>query len=457
MNQTEQLILQQCLHNEDVLRRVMPHLKTEYFEDTATREIFGFISGYFDNYNKAPEAKALAVWLEDKRGLTDDEYKQALEGCKAIVQKETMHFDYVIDQTEQWVKDRAIWNALSEAVASYQGEGDTPISGVPNLLEEALAVSFDNSIGHSFKEDIVDVLEYLTTEEVKVATGIEYLDRNLGGGFTTKTLNCFLAPTNVGKTLTMAALASNMLRAGKKVLYVTLEMSSLEIATRIHANLSDKGMNFYTEATASDVEQGLISSLKHADGELIVKEYPTASVNTNVLKALLSELKMKKAWKPDIIFVDYLNLFNSARVGANAGSYSTVKSIAEELRGIAAIHELPIVTATQANRSGFNNSDIDLTNTSESIGLPATVDWMASLYRDEQLDGQGQILVSVQKTRFSSGKGKFVIGVDLDKMRLYDVDDPTRDIINEDDDVPPMLRQRTKFDSSTFDFSTSQF
>lgn len=425
MNLKELLILQESIHSDDYLRKIIPHIKSELFEDKSAETIFAFIKQFFDRYNKAPDPQQIGIYIQDISGVDQSTF----DGCVAVIEELKKDYqskgDYAIETTEEWCRNRSVYQRILDLIQVHteEAEGKKPkvdLFAALDAATEARQFSFDNSVGHNLSEDKEDVISYLTTREEKVSTGIPIIDSSLNGGFPAKTLNCFLAATNVGKTLTVCALSTEMIKRGHKVLYVTLEMSALEIATRIHANLASSGMATLTNADEDYVRESVERSLRKCKGTIYVHEYPTAAVNTSVIKTLLNDLQQKRDFKPNIIFVDYLNLFNSERCGMNAGTYSVVKSIAEELRGIACIHSVPIVTATQANRGGFNTTDMDLTNTAESIGLPATVDWMASLTRSAELDEMSQILINPLKSRYSNNKKPFVVGVDLDYMRIYE-------------------------------------
>jgi len=454
-NIKELMVLAESLNSEEFLRRTSPYIQTEYFEERTTREIYTFIKSYFNDYNEPPQSSQIRVHCDELTGFTDDEYKSMMKTVDDISKAPSSKLEWCMKETEKWARDRAVFNVLSEGITLWSDIKDgkkvkTTLGSIAEQMNKASSLSFDTKVGSDYVEDVEERIDYLTTKEKRVPTHLSMMDKILAGGFPVKTLNCFLAPTNVGKSLVMCAIASEMLKRGTKVLYVTLEMSVFEIQKRIDANLSNKGMARLLEDEPHQIRESLHTAIGNCKGQLVVEEYPTASVDTGVVKTLLEDLRHKKNFVPDIVFLDYLNLFNSSRVSSSSGMYYVVKSITEELRGIAVQYELPIVTATQSNRDGFNSSDLDLTNTSESIGLSAGVDWQCGIIRNDQLDDLGQVQFKQLKNRYfnKSEMTRFVLNIDVDKMKLVDLDDP-----NMDDSLNETFGVSMKNKFSGFNFS----
>lgn len=436
----EQTILSHLIYNENFCRKVIPFLKKEYFSNSSDKIVFDIIQKYITDYNNLPTKEVLKIELEKKENLTQQQYTESVTTISNLHSEET-DLEWLVDSTEKFCQEKALYNAIMESISVIDGKHKTLDKGaLPSLLSDALSVGFDLNIGHSYLDDFDNRYEFYHRKEEKIPFDLEYFNKITNGGLPNKTLSVLLAGTGVGKSLFMCHFAAANLMVGKNVLYITLEMSEERIAERIDANL----MGIPTQELAllpKDVYQKKIERIKHrTQGRLIVKEYPTASASTNHFRHLLNELKIKKNFEPDIIYVDYINICTSARVkmGASVNTYMIVKAIAEELRGLAIEFDVPIVTATQVNRSGMNSSDVDLTDTSESIGLPQTADLMVAIISSEQLEQLGQIMIKQLKNRMNdpSVHRKFVIGIDRSKMTLFDVDQQAQDgIIQEDTGV----------------------
>ena len=422
----EATILRNLISSEVFYRKVVPFLKAEYFEDMSDRVIFEEINDFSTKYDKMPTSEVVILQLQQRNDLTEETYQTSVKQVKEFTD-EPVDTDWLRDRTEKWCQERAIYNALLRSIKIADG-GDKEVSrdAIPSILQEALAVSFDEYIGHDYIQNVSERYEFYHKDEEKIPFDLEKFNQITKGGLPNKTLNIALAGTGVGKSLFMCHCAAAALTQGKNVLYVTCEMSEEKIAERIDANL----LNVNIRDIASLPEQIFTSRVseigRKTEGSLIIKEYPTASAHAGHFKALLNELTLKKSFKPDIIFIDYLNICASSRYkGHIVNSYTYVKAIAEELRGLAVEHDVPIVSATQTTRSGFGNSDIELTDTSESFGLPATADFMFALISTEELEQSGRIMVKQLKNRYNdlAWQRKFTVGIDRGKMKLYNVDD----------------------------------
>ena len=438
----QKVILQNLVHNEGYSRRVIPFIKEEYFSENSERRVFRKIYEYINQYNKLPNSDAITISLQNDKDLTQTDY----EKCQTLVgdlQPVKDDEDWLVDETEKFCKDRALYNAILESIQVIEGKSKskTPTS-LPSILSEALAVSFDTNIGHDFLKDAEKRYDFYHKVEQKIPFDIEFFNTITNGGVPQKTLNVVIAGTGVGKSLFLCHHAANCLMQNKNVLYITCEMSEERIAERIDANIMDITLDDMKTLTKSMYGKKLYNATKGVTGQLIIKEYPTATAHVNHFRHLLDELLLKKKFKPDIIFIDYLNICSSARVKASAtmSSYSVVKAIAEELRGLAIERNVPVFTATQVNRSGHNNTDIGLENTSESFGLPATADLMFALIGTDELDQKNQIMVKQLKNRYNelTRNKKFVVGINRAKMKLYNVDPSEQDDLigtGEEDDV----------------------
>jgi len=426
MDKVEFLILRNFLHNEQYTRKVIPFVKPEYFEETNQKIVFQEILNFIQKYNQLATKEVLSIEVEKRTDINEDSFKQILNLIECLDNVPT-EFDWLVDTTEKWCRDRAIYLALMESIHIADGKDEKKNrDSIPSILSDALGVSFDTAIGHDYLLDYEKRYETYHRKEEKIEFDLEFFNKITKGGLPNKTLNIALAGTGVGKSLFMCHVAASVLLQGRNVLYITLEMAEERIAERIDANLLNIPIQQLNELPKSMFESKVNSLAKKTQGTLIIKEYPTASAHAGHFKSLLSELALKKSFRPHIIFIDYLNICASSRHKANgaANSYSYIKSIAEELRGLAVEFNVPIVSATQTTRGGYGNSDVELTDTSESFGLPATADLMFALISTEELEGLGQILVKQLKNRYNDPtmNKRFVVGIDRAKMRLYDVE-----------------------------------
>ena len=424
MDQIEFLILRNLLHNEEYIRKVIPFIKSEYFEDKNQKIVFEEIHSFVLEYNQPATKEVLCIEIEKRIDINEQEFKEITQVISCLEDVAT-EFNWIVDTTEKWCRDRAIYLALMESIHITDGkDAKKNRDSIPTILSEALAVSFDTHIGHDYLLDYEQRYESYHRKEEKIEFDLEYFNKITKGGLPNKTLNIALAGTGVGKSLFMCHVASSVLLQGRNVLYITLEMAEERIAERIDANLLNVPIQDIGDLPKKMFENKVMNLAKKTQGSLIIKEYPTASAHSGHFKSLLNELALKKSFKPDIIFIDYLNICASSRFkgGSNINSYTLVKSIAEELRGLAVEFNVPIMSATQTTRSGFGSSDVELTDTSESFGLPATADLMFALISTEELEGLGQILVKQLKNRYNDPTiyKRFVVGIDRAKMRLYD-------------------------------------
>ena len=425
----EQTILKTLIYNEEFLRKVLPFLKTEYFSDSVERTLFNEITSFTETYNAAPSVEAIGIAVKERRNLTDDEVKRCESYLKEIEvnsQTETK-IQWLVDKTESFCQEKAIYNAVLGSISILDGKDKTHDKGaIPKILSDALAISFDNSVGHDYLENSDERYDFYHRKEERIPFDLDYFNKITKGGLPTKTLNIALAGTGVGKSLFMCHVAAGAMVQGKNVLYITLEMAEEKIAERIDANLLNVSLDDLMELPKDLYDKKVARVREKCTGKLIIKEYPTASASVTHFRTLLNELNLKRSFVPDIIFIDYLNICCSSRIkaGANINSYTYVKSIAEELRGLAVEHNVPIVSATQTTRSGFTSSDPGLEDTSESFGLPATADLMFALISSEELEELGQIMVKQLKNRYNDPTyhKRFTLGVDRAKMKLYDVE-----------------------------------
>jgi len=440
----EQTILRNLLFTEEYYRKVVPFLKANYFQEYHEKIIFEEIADFASKYDKIPTQEVLAINIQNRNDLTDETYKDSLQTIQGL-SDQWVDYEWLLDATEKWCQDRAIYLALMQSIKIADG-GDKKISkdAIPSILQEALAVSFDEHIGHDYIEQAEDRYDFYHRKEDKIPFDLEKFNFITKGGLSNKTLNVALAGPGVGKSLFMCHAAAAALTQNYNVLYITCEMAEEKIAERIDANLLNVNVNDIIELPEVLFTSKVQEIARKTQGKLIIKEYPTASAHAGHFKALLSDLSLKKDFKPDIIFVDYLNICASARYkGAIVNSYTYVKAIAEELRGLAVECNVPIVSATQTTRSGFGNSDPDLTDTSESFGLPATADLMFALISTEELEQQGRIMVKQLKNRYNetAASRKFMVGIDRSKMKLYDVADDASEISIDNDDVGEQFSQ----------------
>lgn len=426
MERIEKTILQNLIHNEEYMRKVYPFLKPEYFTDQVDGTLFRTISGFVDAYNKCPSKEAVEISLQNNRTVGEDTYELCIEELGEYRQSESA-FEFLVDETEKFCKDKAVYNAITRAIKVMDGKDkDIAADGIPGLLQDALSVAFDTNVGHDYFEDAEARFEFYNRQEERVPFHLDLLNKVTKGGPPKKTLTCILAPTGAGKSLFMTDWASFLVSVGYNVLYITCEMAEERIAERNDANLLDVTID-QLKKMDKDAFLGRMRKIQgKTQGRMKIKEYPTSSAHAGHFKQLLNELKVKQKFVPDIIFVDYLNICVSQRLkmGANTNSYTIIKSIAEELRGLAVENNVPVVTATQVNRNGINNSDIDMEDTSESMGLVHTLDIFFALIPTEELEKINQIMIKQLKNRFGDINyyKRFVVGIERSKMRLYDVE-----------------------------------
>jgi replicative DNA helicase len=423
----EVTILSGLIHNEEYTRKVIPYIKDEYFQNVSDRIVLRKISKYLSKYNKIPNAESLLVELENDNSLSEADYKSCATLITTIKNhKETHDTEWLLDQTEQFCQDKAVYNAIMQSIHIIDGKSKKTKDGIPAILSEALGVCFDNNVGHDFLQDYNERFEYYHAEEEKIPFHLEYLNKITNGGVPKKTINIILAGTGVGKTLIMCDFAAHNLMSGRNVLYITNEMAEEKIAERIDANLMNVCLNDLKNISKSNYETKINKIMKRTVGKLIIKEYPTGSAHAGHFRHLINELKVKKGFVPDIIYIDYLNICASSRMrmGGSINTYSYIKSIAEELRGLAIEKNLPIWTATQTTRSGYSNSDPDLTDTSESFGLPATADLMIAAISTEEFEENNQIMIKQLKNRYGdpTRNRRFMVGIDKNKMKLFDIE-----------------------------------
>ena len=456
MEKVEFLILRNLLHNEEYLRKVVPFLKSEYFEDEKQKIVYQEISNFVEQYNELTTKEVLCIEIEKRKDITDSMFKDITNFIGELHDSPT-DLQWLLDTTEKWCRDRAIYLALIESISLADGKDDAKgRDAIPSILSDALAVSFDNHVGHDYLIDYEERYESYHRKEDKIPFDLEFFDKVTKGGLPNKTLNIALAGTGVGKSLFMCHFASSVLLQGKNVLYITMEMAEEKIAERIDANLLNINMQDITDLPKQMFESKVNDISKKTQGTLIIKEYPTAAAHSGHFKGLLNELALKKSFRPDIIFIDYLNICASSRYRAasNVNSYSYIKAIAEELRGLAVEANLPIVSATQTTRSGFASSDVDLTDTSESFGLPATADLMFALISTEELETLNQILVKQLKNRYNDPTihKRFVVGIDRAKMRLYDCEQKAQEDIIDNTEQTEYDDDKSKFKKTFGDF-----
>ena len=424
----EQTILRHLVHKENFARKALPFLRDEYFSDSSERLIYHRINEFVQKYNDIPSREALEIDLEQIKNLSEDQYSGCVDIIKSLEEPEPVDDQWLIDETERFCQDRAIYNAIMDSIGIIDGKDKDRTKGsIPEILTSALAVSFDSHIGHDFLEDYEDRFDFYHRVEERIPFDLEMLNTITRGGLPRKSLNIILAGTGVGKTLAMCHMAASNLVLGKNVLYITMEMAEEKIAERIDANLLNVAVDELAQLPKNSYEKKVERVRNKTVGKLIIKEFPTASAHVGHLRHLLNELQLKRSFVPDIIYIDYLNICLSARIkaGANVNSYTYVKAIAEELRGLAVEKNLPIVSATQTTRTGYSNSDPGLEDTSESFGLPATADFMIALVSSDQLSDLNQIMIKQLKNRYNDPtiNRRFVVGVDRAKMRMYDLDD----------------------------------
>ncbi|AGN33652.1 DNA primase/helicase [Synechococcus phage S-IOM18] len=427
----EVTILSNLIFNDKYARKVLPFLNSDYFTAREHKIIFLEIHEYISQYDASPSLNAIGIECQERTDLTEEQFKDVI-GVLNVLSDDPADFDWLIDTTEKWCQERAIYISLMESVKIADGQDSKRDKGaIPQILSEALGVSFDQHIGHDYVSDAQERYDFYHRKESKIPFDLSFFNKITKGGIPNKTLNIALAGTGVGKSLFMCHVAAATLLQGKNVLYITMEMAEEKIAERIDANLLNVPIQKLGELPKVMFEKKITNLSKKTQGKLIIKEYPTASAHSGHFRALLNDLALKKSFRPDIIFIDYLNICASSRYkqGGTINSYSYIKSIAEELRGLACEANVPIVSATQTTRSGYGSSDVDLTDTSESFGLPATADLMFALISTEELEGMNQIMVKQLKNRYNdlSVNKRFCVGIDRAKMRLYDVEESAQD------------------------------
>ena len=450
----ETTILRNLLCNEQFYRKVVPFVKPDYFNETHEKVIYEEVWNFASNYELLPTKEVLTINIEGRKDLNDEVYQSAIKTIQSL-SDDSVEYNWLLDTTEKWCKDRAIYLALMESI-KIADDSNKKVSkdAIPAILQEALAVSFDEHVGHDYVNNVEERYDFYHLKEDKIPFDLDKFNSITKGGLPNKTLNVALAGTGVGKSLFMCHCAANCLQQGKNVLYITMEMAEEKIAERIDANLLNVNIKDIGTLPESIFTSRIQEIGRKTQGRLIIKEYPTASAHVGHFKSLLNELQLKKTFKPDIIFIDYLNICASARYkGAIVNSYTYVKAIAEELRGLAVEHNVPLVSATQTTRSGFGNSDVDLTDTSESFGLPATADFMFALISTEDLEKDGHILVKQLKNRYNDPtfNKRFLIGVDRAKMKLYNVEvaDSSMVVIAEEEYEYEEPKSQNKFSKFT--------
>ena len=449
----EQVVLKNILTNEKYMRKVLPFVKPDYFEGVY-KMLFKQAGMFVAKYNKLPTAEAFKIEIDQADNYNDEQYRHAVEIIPSLFEEEASDETWLNDTTEKWCQDRALYNAVMESISIIDGKHQSLTkNALPDILTKALGVSFDPNIGHDYIENFEERFEFYHRDEERLPFDLDYFNKITKGGIPNKSLNVCLACTGVGKSLFMCHCAAANLNQGKNVLYLTMEMAEERIAERIDANLLDvpiDQLEYLSKEMFAERVRGLSSK---TNGKLIIKEYPTGSAHAGHFRALLNELKLKKSFEPDIIYIDYLNICSSSRMkgmGGAINSYNYIKAIAEELRGLAVEFDLPIVTATQTTRSGYSNSDIGLEDTSESFGLPATADLMFALISTEELEGMGQLAVKQLKNRYNDPtyKKRFVIGIDRSKMRLFDAHEGEQTLI---DDTPVFDKTNNGINAKKFE------
>src|SRR6056300_1675004 len=441
----ELTILRNILTDEDYMRKVLPFIKPDYFEGIY-RILFKEAGKFVGKYNKLPTAETFKIELDQADRLNGENYTVAIDILPQLFSKEPIDEQWLLDTTEKWCQDRAIHNAIMESISIIDGKHETMTKGaLPDLLSKALGVGFDNNVGHDYTENAEQRYEFYHTEEERIPFDLEYFNRITKGGLPAKTLNIALAGTGVGKSLFMCHMAASALTQQSNVLYITMEMAEERIAERIDANLLNVPIDQLDKLSKDMFTTKVADISRKTTGKLIIKEYPTGQAHSAHFRGLLNELKLKKEFVPDVIFIDYLNICSSSRMkgmGGAINSYNYIKAIAEELRGLAVEFDVPVFSATQTTRSGYSNSDVGLEDTSESFGLPATADLMFALISTEELEQQGQMMVKQLKNRYNdpTQHKRFVIGVDRSKMRLFDVDENDQTLT---DDTPVFDKTET--------------
>ena len=446
----EQLILSNLALNEEYSRKILPFVKEEYFSDNSQRIVYKLIKEYIDQYNSNPTREALIIDLGAKDGLNTATFEGA-QKLIAALDTESHEMPWLIDRTEKFCQDKAIYNAIMSSIKIMENKNENQSRGaIPQLLSDALGVSFDSNIGHDFIEDHESRFDFYHRKQERIPFRLDMFNKITKDGLPRKTLNIILAGTGVGKSLAMCSFAADNMMDGKNVLYITMEMSEEMIAQRIDANLLDVDIQILDKLPRETYEKKMERVRSKTVGKLIIKEFPTASAHAGHFRHLLNELRLKKNFVPDMIYIDYLNICSSSRIkhGGGVNSYTYIKSIAEELRGLAVEFDVPVVSATQTTRGGYDNTDVNLTDTSESFGLPATADLMFAIITSEQLEQLGQLMVKQLKNRYNdpTAHRRFVVGVDRAKMRLFDVEQSAQTL----NDSGRPEKDTPAFDNSAF-------
>jgi len=432
MKTIERTALSELISNENYARKVLPHMKVDYFSDRSERIVFEEIQKFVDKYNTLPNKTSIEIEIDTRRDLNEQDVKAVIDVVKSLEKDDDANLEWLVETTEKFCKDKAVYNAIVEGIQIIDGKDkNRNVDAIPSILTDALAVGFDNSVGHDYLLDAESRFEFYHTVEEKIPFDLDFFNRITKGGLPPKTLNIALAGTGVGKSLFMCHMAANCMNQGRNVLYISMEMAEERIAERIDANLMNISMEDLHSLPKQMYDDKINKIIKNTTGQLVIKEYPTASAHSGHFRGLIKELAVKKSFKPDIIFIDYLNICASSRFkgAANVNSYMYIKSIAEELRGLAVETNVPIMSATQTTRSGYSNTDVGLEDTSESFGLPATADLMFALISSEELEERNQIAVKQLKNRYNDPtmNKRFVIGIDRAKMRLHDLDASEQD------------------------------
>jgi replicative DNA helicase len=451
----ELTILKNLVHNEDFARKTLPFLKEEYFGDSSERNVFKRINEFMLKYNNRPTREAIGIDIESSTNLSEEEHKRSMELVRELVEPEPSDMTWLLETTESFCQERAVYNAIMDSIAILDGKDKNRTkNSLPEILAEALGVSFDSHVGHDFIEDFAERYDFYHRKEEKIPFDLELMNAITRGGLSRKSLNIILAGTGAGKTLMMCHLAAANLTLGKNVLYITMEMAEEKIAERIDANLLNVPLDDLSHIPKDMYDNKIARVKSKTDGKLIIKEYPTASAHVGHFRHLLNELNLKRNFVPDIVYIDYLNICCSSRIktGSNVNSYTYIKAIAEELRGLAVEKNVPIVSATQTTRSGYSSSDPGLEDTSESFGLPATADFMIALVRTDELDEAGQVMVKQLKNRYADPamNKKFVLGIDRTKMRLFDTEASAQDDLIDDSRGGKTKRSDSVMDNSKF-------
>lgn len=449
----EQTILANLIHNEEYCRKVIPYIRESYFDDITTKKIFSTFSDYVDQYKEPPSVESLKIMLDGRKDLNEEMFKEVIQTVDELKIDKDTNQEWLVSETEKFCQDRDLINSVRKAIMIIDGKDKEMDKGsIPKLLSDSLGISFDTHIGHDYLDDFEDRYEFYHRKEERLPFDIDMLNKITKGGLPKKSLTVLLASTGVGKSLVMCHMAASAFMHGKNALYITAEMAEERIAERIDANLLNVTLDELSQLPRETFQKRVDRIKEKTPGRLVVKEYPTGTAHAGHFRHLLNELRLKRNFVPDIIFIDYLNICASSRIkgAASVNTYVLVKSIAEEIRGLAMEFNVPIVSATQANREGYGSGDMDLTNTSESIGLPQTVDAMFALISTEELEGMGQIMIKQLKNRWNdlSYYRRFVVGIDRSKMRLYDVEEHAQGNVH--NDSPVMDKSDSKPDFNKF-------